>query len=238
MPLADCWQGAGRRVAGSGVVPAAGRDGAQSRHGRRAARRRARARVRSGRGRIADRSACWRNFPWRVWLPPSRWRGGASSRDTGAYDETVDPADAAAWQALLASLNGADLVFELSGDMAALNQAIEAAGFDGRIVVGSWYGASARAARSRRPVPSQPPAPHFEPGEHARTRRSTGRWDKPRRIELAWRMVEKLEPQRLIGQSFSACAMPAGVRSGERAARRGDAGDFSILTVHDHSDRR
>ena len=46
------------------------------------------------------------------------------------------------WQALLAGLNGADLIFELSGDMAALNQAIEAAGFDGRIVVGSWYGAN------------------------------------------------------------------------------------------------
>ena len=29
-----------------------------------------------------------------------------------------------------------------------------------------------------------------------------GRWDKPRRMELAWRMVQKLEPQRLIGLTF------------------------------------
>jgi threonine dehydrogenase-like Zn-dependent dehydrogenase len=103
---------------------------------------------------------------------------------------------------LLAGSNGADLVFELSGDMAALNQAIEAAAFDGRIVVGSWYGARAQALdlggrfhRNRlRLVSSQVStlAPAL-----------TGRWDKKRRIELAWRMLEKLQPQRLIGRSFS-----------------------------------
>ena len=50
-------------------------------------------------------------------------------------------------QAVLAGLNGADLIFELSGDMAALNLAIEAAGFDSRIVVGSWYGAQLLTSR-------------------------------------------------------------------------------------------
>jgi threonine dehydrogenase-like Zn-dependent dehydrogenase len=115
--------------------------------------------------------------------------------------ETVDPADAGVWQALLAGLNGADLIFELSGDMAALNQAIEAAGFDGRIVVGSWYGAQSqpldlggRFHRNRlRLISSQ--VSTLNPA-------LTGRWDKPRRIDLAWRMVRKLEPQRLISQSF------------------------------------
>ncbi len=115
--------------------------------------------------------------------------------------ETVDPADAGQWQALLASLNGADLVFELSGDMAALNQAIEVAGFDGRIVVGSWYGTQSqpldlggRFHRNRlRLISSQ--VSTLNPA-------LTGRWDKPRRINLAWRMVEKLQPQRLISQSF------------------------------------
>lgn len=115
--------------------------------------------------------------------------------------ETVNPADAGQWQALLASLNGADLVFELSGDMAALNQAIETTGFDGRIVVGSWYGAKSqpldlggRFHRNRlRLISSQ--VSTLNPA-------LTGRWDKPRRIDLAWRMVEKLQPQRLISQSF------------------------------------
>ncbi len=35
---------------------------------------------------------------------------------------------------------GADLVYELSGQPAALDDAIDAVGYDGRIVVGSWYG--------------------------------------------------------------------------------------------------
>ena len=131
---------------------------------------------------------------------PLAWRREVAG--SWGIEETVDPTDAGSWQALLASLNGADLLFELSGDMAALNQAIEAAAFDGRIVVGSWYGASAhpldlggRFHRNRlRLVSSQ--VSTLNPA-------LTGRWDKRRRIELAWCMVKKLEPQRLIGQSFS-----------------------------------
>src|SRR5690606_28017985 len=78
---------------------------------------------------------------------PLAWRRELA-RQWG-IDETVDPSDADDWQALLASLDcasllGADLIFELSGDMVALDQAIDAAGFDGRIVVGSWYGARSR----------------------------------------------------------------------------------------------
>jgi 2-desacetyl-2-hydroxyethyl bacteriochlorophyllide A dehydrogenase len=131
---------------------------------------------------------------------PLAWRREVA-RSWGIED-TVDPTAAGSWQATLAGLGGADLVFELSGSMPALNQAIEAAGFDGRIVVGSWYGArtqpldlGGRFHRNRlRLVSSQ--VSTLNPA-------LTGRWDKPRRIELAWRMVERLRPQRLIGQSFS-----------------------------------
>ncbi|PSQ23724.1 oxidoreductase [Halobacteriales archaeon QS_9_67_17] len=35
---------------------------------------------------------------------------------------------------------GADLVYELSGQPDALDAAVDAAGYDGRVVVGSWYG--------------------------------------------------------------------------------------------------
>jgi 2-desacetyl-2-hydroxyethyl bacteriochlorophyllide A dehydrogenase len=130
---------------------------------------------------------------------PLAWRRDIARR--WGIHETVDPADAAAWRALLASLNGADLVYELSGNPAALNLAIEAAGFDGRIVVGSWYGASAepldlggRFHRNRlRLISSQ--VSTVNPA-------LAGRWDKPRRMELAWRLVQKLEPQRLIGLTF------------------------------------
>ena len=130
---------------------------------------------------------------------PLAWRREIATHR--GITETVDPTDAGQWQDLLASLKGADLVFELSGDMAALNLAIEAAGFDGRIVVGSWYGATShpldlggRFHRNRlRLISSQ--VSTLNPA-------LTGRWDKQRRIDLAWRMVEKLEPHRLISQAF------------------------------------
>ena len=129
----------------------------------------------------------------------------ASRRDLArqwGIHETVDPTDTGAWQAALAVLNGADLVYELSGNPAALNQAIEAAGFDGRIVVGSWYGVSTERLelggsfhRNRlRLISSQ--VSTVNPA-------LSGRWSKARRMELAWRMVRTLEPQRLIGPSFS-----------------------------------
>jgi 2-desacetyl-2-hydroxyethyl bacteriochlorophyllide A dehydrogenase len=116
--------------------------------------------------------------------------------------ETVNPADVGQWQALLDGLDGADLVFELSGDMAALNRAIEVSGFEARIVVGSWYGARSqpldlggRFHRNRlRFISSQ--VSTLDPV-------LTGRWDKRRRFDLAWRMAQQLEPQRLISRSFS-----------------------------------
>jgi threonine dehydrogenase-like Zn-dependent dehydrogenase len=35
--------------------------------------------------------------------------------------------------------DGFDLIYELSGNPAALDQAIAATGFDGRVVIGSWW---------------------------------------------------------------------------------------------------
>jgi 2-desacetyl-2-hydroxyethyl bacteriochlorophyllide A dehydrogenase len=166
-------------------------------------------------------------------VEPLAWRR-EMARQWG-IDEAVDPSDAVAWQAMLVSLSGthsdgsisggtsfkgADLIFELSGNMGALDLAIEAAGFDARIVVGSWYGARSvpldlggRFHRNRlRLVSSQ--VSTLSPA-------LTGRWGKRRRIELAWRMVEELRPERLIGRSFSlaqcaqafetVCARPEGV---------------------------
>lgn len=92
---------------------------------------------------------------------------------------------------------GADLTFELSGSPAALNQAIQITGFAGRIVIGSWYGQKhasldlgGRFHRSRlRLVNSQVSslAPEL-----------SGRWDKARRFELAWDMIQKIQPRQLI----------------------------------------
>ncbi len=95
----------------------------------------------------------------------------------------------------------ADLVFELSGNPQALNQAIAAAGFGARIVVGSWYGAKPSSLelggafhRNRmRLISSQVSTlgPRF-----------SGRWNKARRLETAWDMIRKIRPARLVTHRY------------------------------------
>jgi len=96
---------------------------------------------------------------------------------------------------------GADLTYELSGNPAALDQAIEATAFDGRIVIGSWYGQKqaqlnlgGRFHRSRiRLVSSQ--VSSLTPSLH-------GRWTKTRRLNVAWRMLRQLQSGQLITHRF------------------------------------
>jgi len=91
----------------------------------------------------------------------------------------------------------ADLVFELSGNPAALDQAISVTGFAGRIVSGSWYGAKradldlgGRFHRGRISIISSQVS-NLDP-------RLTGRWTKTRRLGLALRMLARVKPERLI----------------------------------------
>ena len=96
---------------------------------------------------------------------------------------------------------GADLCYEISGNPAALDQAIEATGFSGRVVIGSWYGLKrsdlnlgGRFHRSRvRLIGSQVSsiAPEL-----------TGRWNKTRRHQATWRMLAQVQPARLITHRF------------------------------------
>ena len=90
-----------------------------------------------------------------------------------------------------------DLVYELSGNPSALNDAIRACGFGGRVVVGSWYG-------------SKPTL--LDLGSHYHRNRIqligsqvstlapalTGRWDKSRRIAQAWALLQSLDVASLI----------------------------------------
>ena len=97
--------------------------------------------------------------------------------------------------------HGADLIYELSGQPRALDAAVSAAGFDSRIVVGSWYGTKAAALqlggsfhRNRvRLISSQVStiAPHLR-----------GRWTKARRMESAWQLLAKLAAEELISHRF------------------------------------
>jgi 2-desacetyl-2-hydroxyethyl bacteriochlorophyllide A dehydrogenase len=96
-----------------------------------------------------------------------------------------------------ASEGSADLVYELSGNPAAVNTAIAIAGFDGRIVIGSWFG-------------KQPAALELGGRFHRKRIRLIGsqvgtvtpalsaRWSKHRRFGVAWDMIRRIGPARFI----------------------------------------
>ncbi|GAB3037994.1 zinc-dependent alcohol dehydrogenase [Natronobiforma cellulositropha] len=109
--------------------------------------------------------------------------------DLGA-DRALPPADApAAFRE--ATGERADLVYELSGCPSALDDAVETAGFGGRVVVGSWYGTNpvtldlgGRFHRERiRLVSSQ--VSTIAP-------RHRGRFSRDRRHDLAWTWLSRL----------------------------------------------
>ena len=94
-----------------------------------------------------------------------------------------------------------DLTFEVSGSPSALDEAIELTAFSGRIVIGSWYG-DKRAPidlggafhRSRiKLISSQVStiAPEL-----------SGRWDKARRFDVAWKALERIKPEKWITHRF------------------------------------
>jgi len=112
---------------------------------------------------------------------------------------SLDPALPNVLEHLRSELNAtgmhprADLVYEVSGNPDALNQAIGVAGFNGRIVIGSWYGtkiANLRLGgsfhRSRiKLMASQVStiAPRFH-----------GQWTSSRRIWQVWNMLRMIRP--------------------------------------------
>ncbi len=95
----------------------------------------------------------------------------------------------------------ADISIEVSGNPHALQQALSITRFHGKVIVGSWYGekdVSLRLGvhfhRSRlRIIVSQVStlAPQI-----------TGRWDRRRRGETAWKMLARLQPARWITHRF------------------------------------
>ena len=94
-----------------------------------------------------------------------------------------------------------DLVFELSGNPSALDNALTLTYFSGRIVIGSWYGEKKTEVslgrafhRSRiKLISSQVStiAPEL-----------SGRWDKARRFDVAWKALERIKPDKWITHQF------------------------------------
>ena len=126
---------------------------------------------------------------------------------TAGADASLDPAEPGAIKILAGQLEslggseGADLVYELSGSPEALEQSLAITGFNGRIVIGSWYGQKAvhlslggRFHRSRiRLISSQVSSISPE---------LTGRWTKSRRLETAWSLLRKVDPLRYVTHRY------------------------------------
>lgn len=98
-------------------------------------------------------------------------------------------------------LGEADLVYELTGNPNALNSAIDYVGYDGRIVLGSWYGRKQCALdlggkfhRNRIKIISSQVS--------TLASKLKGRWDKTRRLQLVFNMLEKIEPSRFISHEI------------------------------------
>jgi threonine dehydrogenase-like Zn-dependent dehydrogenase len=128
------------------------------------------------------------------------------SLSLGAHD-ALDPTAPNAFLRLHEALQrdrpykGADLTYELSGNPVALNQAIGATGFNGRIVVGSWFGQKKVSLnlgrqfhRSRISLISSQVST-ISPGLQCR-------WDKRRRRQMALQMLQKIRPANLVTHRF------------------------------------
>jgi len=95
---------------------------------------------------------------------------------------------------------GADLVYELSGRPATLDAAIDAVGYDGRVVVGSWYGTKRAAVdlggafhRDRISVESSQVST-IDP-------ELRGRWSKDRRFDVAFEQLRALDTDALLTEA-------------------------------------
>jgi 2-desacetyl-2-hydroxyethyl bacteriochlorophyllide A dehydrogenase len=115
-------------------------------------------------------------------------------------DVAVDPAEietaVGGWEP-----SGADLVYELSGRPQTLDDAIDVAGYDSRVIVGSWYGTKraplelgGRFHRDRIDISSSQVStinPELR-----------GRWDKRRRLETAMDALRELTVEELISHQI------------------------------------
>ncbi len=113
----------------------------------------------------------------------------------------VDPETDALEEQITQRTGRPDLTIELSGNPDALNDAMEVTGFDGRVIVGSWYGTEPaslsfgeRFHRHRLSIESSQVstiAPQHE-----------GRWSRERRHGVAWDWLADLPLDRLVTHEF------------------------------------
>ena len=123
--------------------------------------------------------------------------------ETLGADRSLDPAERTLPEGFEGVTGGsrADLTYELSGDPDALDDAIATTGFDGRVIVGSWYGQKpatldlgGRFHRDRIEIRSSQVST-IDP-------RLSGRWSRKRRHELTWEWLQRLDVSQLVTHEF------------------------------------
>jgi len=96
---------------------------------------------------------------------------------------------------------GFDLTLELSGNPAALNDAIAVTAFNGRIVIGSWYGEK-RASIDLGSVFHHSRIKLISSQVSTIAPELSARWDKSRRFEVAWEALKRIQPQKWITHRY------------------------------------
>ncbi|GAA0212323.1 zinc-binding alcohol dehydrogenase [Halobaculum roseum] len=147
-----------------------------------------------GGGRAVGGSADQDPDPGSTPAPASAPASASPSTPAGDRDESRSP-------------DRADLTYELSGNPAALDDAVDATGYDGRVVVGSWYGTKpaelsldGRFHRSRIDIRAS------QVSTLAPERR--GRWTVGRRLATAWRRLRDIETDRLVTHRIPVAEAP------------------------------
>jgi 2-desacetyl-2-hydroxyethyl bacteriochlorophyllide A dehydrogenase len=171
-------------------------------------------------------------FPLGSLVTLDRFSGRRLLSETFGAQTSFDPASPEVLHQVLAFLReerpyaGADLSYEVSGAPAALDLAIAATGYHGRVVIGSWYGSKAVELnlggefhrRRQRLISSQVStmAPELR-----------GRFDKRRTLNLAWQMIREISPARLITHRVP---LKDAARAYELLDRRPEAAVQVVLT--------
>jgi threonine dehydrogenase-like Zn-dependent dehydrogenase len=114
--------------------------------------------------------------------------------------QTSTPATHSPYQFAYAQ-NKFDLTFELSGSPSALNDAIALTAFSGRIVIGSWYGEK-RAEINLGGVFHRSRIKLISSQVSTIAPELSGKWDKARRFDVAWKALERIKPEKWITHRF------------------------------------
>ncbi|MFP3983254.1 MAG: zinc-dependent alcohol dehydrogenase [Desulfurivibrionaceae bacterium] len=128
------------------------------------------------------------------------------SMELGA-DYSIDPvtSDSMAYTKHLlhqqGNVDGFDLTYELTGDPKALNQAASATGYEGRVIIGSWYGTRTAPLEFGTQFHRSKIQLFSSQVSHLRSE-LTGRWNKERRGDFTVRMLTEIRPSGFITHNF------------------------------------